>query len=68
MIFAPFGRIDILPLLNYLEILDIKDIFLLETAKLIFKVKNDMIPIPIRNYFEVRILIIIDTTLGVDKR
>ena len=54
MTFAPFGRIDILPLLNYLEILDIKDIFLLETAKLIFKVKNDMIPIPLRNYFEVR--------------
>ena len=54
MTFAPFGRIDILPLLNYLEILDIKDIFRLETAKLIFKVKNDMIPIPLKNYFETR--------------
>ena len=54
MTFAPYGRIDILPLLNYLEILDIKDIFTLETAKLIFKVRNDMIPIPLKNYFEVR--------------
>ena len=54
MTFAPFGRIDIFPLLNYLEILDIKDIFTLETAKLIFKVRNDMIPIPLKNYFEVR--------------
>ena len=54
MTFAPYGRIDIFPLLNYLEILDIDDIFSLETAKLVFKVKNDMIPIPLTNYFAVR--------------
>ena len=40
MTFAPFGRIDMNPILNYLEILDIDDIFLLETAKLIYKIKN----------------------------
>ena len=28
--------------------------FSLETAKLVFKVKNDMIPIPLTNYFAVR--------------
>ena len=54
MTFAPYGRIDIFPLLNYLEILDIDDIFSLETAKLVFKVKHDMIPIPLRNYFDIR--------------
>ena len=54
MTFAPYGRIDIFPLLSYLEILDLDDIFSLETAKLIFKVKNDMIPIPLTNYFAVR--------------
>ena len=54
MTFAPFGRIDLHPILSYLEILDLKDIFSLETAKLIFKVKHDMIPIPLRNYFEIR--------------
>ena len=54
MTFAPYGRIDIFPLLSYLEILDLDDIFSLETAKLVFKVKNDMIPIPLTNYFAVR--------------
>ena len=51
MTFAPFGRIDISPLLNYLEILDIKDIYFLETAKLTFKLKKDLIPVAFGNYF-----------------
>ena len=47
MTFAPFGRIDISPLLNYLEILDIDDVFSLETSKLVFKLKKEMITIPL---------------------
>ena len=54
MTFAPFGRIDMGPLMNYIEILDIDDICLLETAKLIFKLKNDLIPVVFGNYFETR--------------
>ena len=54
MTFAPFGRIDISPLLNYLEILDIDDIFSLETSKLVFKLKKEMIALPLSSYFEVR--------------
>ena len=54
MTFAPFGRIDMNPILNYLEILDIDDIFLLETAKLIYKIKTSMIPIALGQYFELR--------------
>ena len=54
MTFAPFGRIDISPLLNYLEILDIDDIFSLETSKLVFKLKKEMITIPLSSYFELR--------------
>ena len=54
MTFAPFGQIDLNPILRYLEILDIDDIFRLETLKLLFKMKNDMIPINLGHYFEVR--------------
>ena len=54
MTFAPFGRIDISPLLNYLELLDITDIYILETAKLLFKIKNELIPVAFGNYFESR--------------
>ena len=53
MTFAPFGRIDIRPIINYLEILDINEIFLLETSKFIYKKRNNIIPIQIGNYFEV---------------
>ena len=54
MTYAPFGHIDMNPILNYLEILDINDVFFLETVKLLFKMKNGMIPITLGNYFEVR--------------
>ena len=54
MTFAPFGRLDISPLLNYLEILDITDICKLETAKLLFKIKNELIPAVFGNYFKSR--------------
>ena len=42
------------PILNYLEILDIDDVFFLETVKLLFKMKNGMIPVMLGNYFEFR--------------
>ena len=54
MTFAPFGQIDLNPILSYLDILDVNDIFLLETAKLLFKVKNEMIPVTLGQYFEIR--------------
>ena len=54
MTFAPFGRIDMKPVLDYLEILDIEDIFLLETMKLMYKMKNGFIPITLGHYFELQ--------------
>ena len=54
MTFAPFGQIDLNPILSYLDILDVDDIFLLETAKLLFKVENKMIPVTLGHYFEIR--------------
>ena len=54
MTFAPFGQIDLNPILRYLEILDVADVFHLETAKLLFKMKNEMIPVTLGHYFELR--------------
>ena len=54
MTFAPFGRIDINPVLNYLDILDVSDISFLESAKLFYKTKNGLIPINLGQYFEFR--------------
>ena len=53
MTFGPFGRIDMGPILNYLKILDIEDIFLLETSKLLFKMKNGIIPVQLGIFFEI---------------
>ena len=51
MTFAPFGRVDLKPLYRDLEILDVKNTFLLETSKFMFKVKNGLLPARIGNYF-----------------
>ena len=53
MTFAPFGPIDLRPIMNYLNILDVDDIFLLETSKFIYKKQNDIIQVNIGNYFEI---------------
>lgn len=52
MTFAPFGRIDLKPIYKELKILDIKSTLFLETGKFMFKVKNDIVPVRVANYFE----------------
>ena len=54
MCFAPFGKIDLAPLFEILEILKINQIYLLETGKFVFKEKNNLLPVRIANYFEIR--------------
>ena len=54
MCFAPLGRVDIQPMYDCLEILDVQKIFSLETAKLVYKSKNNLLPIStIAKHFEV---------------
>ena len=54
MTFAPFGRVDLKPIYDCLKILDVKNVFLLETSKFLYKSKNDLLPTIIGNYFEVQ--------------
>ena len=54
MCFAPLGRIDVDPLFEILEILNIEDVYALEIAKFIYKQKNDLLPVSIANYLETR--------------
>ena len=54
MTFAPFGRIDLDPIYNFLNILDLDKVKYFETSKLMYKLKNNLIPTPIGNYFELR--------------
>ena len=54
MTFAPFGRIDLDPIYNFLNILDLDKVRYFETSKLMYKLKNNLIPTPIGNYFELR--------------
>ena len=52
MTFAPFG-INTKPILEFLEILSISQIFSLETGKFVFKSRNSILPIStIANHFE----------------
>ena len=52
MVSAPFGHIDLNPAYEYLKILDIDKIFMLETGKYHFKFVNHLLPAQIGNYFE----------------
>lgn len=54
MCFAPYGAIDITPLYEILDILDIDSVYKLEVGKFMFKHKNEMIPVSIANYFQFR--------------
>ena len=54
MTFAPFGNVPLNPIFKCLEILDISQIFDQETAKFLFKVKNNLLPCSIGNYFPMR--------------
>ena len=51
MTFAPFGRIDIKPIYKDLYILDVSGIFILETSKFMFKLKKELLPVSIGDYF-----------------
>ena len=52
MTFAPFGRIDLDPIYDYLNILDLAKVSYLETSKFMYKLKNNILPTKIGNYFE----------------
>ena len=52
MVSAPFGHIDLNPGYEYLQILDITKIFMLETGKYHFKLVNHLLPAQFGNYFE----------------
>ena len=51
MVFAPFGNIDLNPAYDYLKILDVAKIYMLETAKFHYKFEKDLLPTEIGNYF-----------------
>ena len=50
--FAPFGRLDLQPLYEILELLDIEQTYSLEIAKFAYKDKNGLLPTKIASYFE----------------
>ena len=52
MLFAPFGRLDLDPIYDYLKILDVNKVKDLETSKFMYKMKNDILPVTIENYFQ----------------
>ena len=51
MVSAPFGNIDLKPAYDYLKILDVSKLFMLETAKYHYKLENGLLPTQIGNYF-----------------
>ena len=52
MTFAPYGNIDLNPAYDYLKVLDVAQIYMLETGKFHYKFKKDLLPTVIGNYFE----------------
>ena len=54
MSFAPVGNFDLDPLFEILEILKLEDIYNLELAKFTYKDKNNLLPINLAKYFEIR--------------
>ena len=54
MCFAPFGRINLEPLYEILEILKLNQIYSLEVGKFVFKEKKNLLPVCIAKHFDVR--------------
>ena len=54
MCFAPYGAIDITPLYEILDILDLDSIYKLELGKFVFRQKRGTLPVSIANYFHFR--------------
>ena len=50
MVSAPFGNIDLQPAYDYLGILDVSKLYMLETAKYHFKLVNELLPTQISNW------------------
>ena len=50
--FAPFGRLDLQPVYEILELLDIEQTYSLEIAKFAYRYKNSLLPTKIASYFE----------------
>ena len=53
MTFTPFGRIDLAPLYECLNILDVDQVKYLGTSKFLYKLKTIILPTKIGHYFEV---------------
>ena len=51
MTFDPYGNIDLNTAYDYLKILDVAQIYMLETGKFQYKFKKDLLPTEIGNYF-----------------
>ena len=51
MTFAPFGNLDLTPMYDFLKVLNIKQIFLLECGKFQYKLHSNLLPITIGGYF-----------------
>ena len=68
MVSAPFGNIDLKPAYEYLKLLDIPQIFYLETGKHHFKLSKGLLPTQIGNYFNNSTDIQIQHTYGLRSR
>ena len=68
MVSAPFGNIDLKPAYEYLKLLDIPQIFYLETGKHHFKFSKGLLPTQIGNYFNNSTDIPIQHTYGLRSR
>ena len=51
MTFAPFGNLDLTPMYDFLKVLNIQQIFLLECGKFQYKFHSNLLPITISGYF-----------------
>ena len=52
MTFSPFGRVDLQLLYSCLQLLDVENVFKLETSKFVFKEKKNLLPVYIGNHFQ----------------
>ena len=52
MTFAPLGNIDLQPMYNFLKVLNVKQIFQLETGKFLYKFHSNLLPISIGGYLQ----------------
>ena len=52
MVSAPYGNIDLSPAYDFLKILDVSKLYMLETGKYHYKLVNDLLPTQIGNYFD----------------